>query len=95
MDGETKTTIPRKLSGADRAVWRECPLKFRLLRLVEGAFPRMGMAVGVCSKLRRHRKRLRGFVATERSISFSDAARLTEASVIVKHLGLNIMFEDD
>lgn len=58
MGGGTKTTTSRKPSGLARAVWRECPPRLRLPRLVEGLFPRKGMAVSVSPWFRLHRKRL-------------------------------------
>lgn len=60
----TKTTTLRKPSGAASTVWRECPPRLRLPRLVEVAFPRMGMAVSGVMKL---------FVATERDLAWGFA----------------------
>ena len=51
----TKTTTLRKPSGAASAVWRECPSRLRLPRLVEVAFPRIGMAVSGVVKIRCYR----------------------------------------
>ena len=86
----TKTTTLKKPSGAASAVWRECPPRLRLPRLVEVAFPRMGMAVSGVGKIRCYRKRPRlGFC-----ISLWDVAPYTNPFVTVKHLGLNVMFQD-
>lgn len=90
----TKTTTLRKPSGAASTVWRECPPRLRLPRLVEVAFPRMVMAErGVIKhrvmKIRCYRKIFSlGFC-----ISLWDAAPCTDPFVAVKHLGLNVMFQ--